>query len=122
MPKLEKLRGTPASKDLEPLRHHHATLRFTASDDAPYRPVAEFWAEYPAQQPAATSSYRRRRPAISAFPCRITVRSGNASVKSPPRRIVSPTIMNGTRADATSRCMFSEAMRFFIGTIYLTVT
>jgi tetratricopeptide (TPR) repeat protein len=49
MPKLEKLRVSPDGKKLEPLRHH-PTLKQIAYYDGPYRPVADFWKEYDAQQ------------------------------------------------------------------------
>ena len=49
VPKLEKLRVSSAGKKLEPLRQH-PNLKFIAYNLAPYRPVAEFWAEYDAQQ------------------------------------------------------------------------
>ena len=49
LPKLEKLRVSKLGKLLEPLRHHPA-LKFIAYDDEPYRPAAEFWAAYDAQQ------------------------------------------------------------------------
>ena len=49
LPKLEKLRVPDGAKKLDPLRQH-PTLKFIANGDAPYRPVAEFWKEYDAQQ------------------------------------------------------------------------
>jgi tetratricopeptide (TPR) repeat protein len=49
--RLEKLRVSKLGKLLEPLRAH-PSLKFIAYDDEPYRPVAEFWTEYDAQQGA----------------------------------------------------------------------
>ena len=51
LPKLEKLRLSRLGKLLEPLRHH-PSLKFIAYDDELYRPAAEFWADYDAQQQA----------------------------------------------------------------------
>ena len=51
LPKLEKLRVSKLGKLLEPLRHH-PSLKYIGYDEEPLRPVAEFWAEYDAQQAA----------------------------------------------------------------------
>jgi len=48
-PKLEKLRVSKLGKLLEPLRNH-PSLKFIGYDPQLYRPVAEFWAEYDADQ------------------------------------------------------------------------
>ncbi len=65
LPKLEKLRVSRLGKLLEPLRHH-PTLKLIAYDDEPYRPAAEFWAEYDAQQaPVLDGSLEAVRAALS---------------------------------------------------------
>jgi hypothetical protein len=51
LPNLEKLRISKLGTLLEPLRDHPA-LKSIAYDDGPYLPVAEFWADYDAQQAA----------------------------------------------------------------------
>ena len=51
LPKLERLRVSKLGKLLEPLRNH-PSLKYIAYDEEPLRPVAEFWAEYDAQQAA----------------------------------------------------------------------
>jgi hypothetical protein len=50
LPKLQKLRTSKTGPILEPLRDH-STLKWISVDaEGSYRPVAEFWAEYDAQQ------------------------------------------------------------------------
>jgi hypothetical protein len=84
-------------------------------------------ASKPAIRCEATAAARQRSGGLSGTPLGASRRanaqgSGNASVKSPPRRIVSPTTTNATRVGATSRCLFSTATPFFTGTIFPTVT
>ena len=50
LPKLERLRLSKSGKLLAPLRAH-PSLKSISLDDDPYRPVAEFWAEYDAEKP-----------------------------------------------------------------------
>ena len=52
LPKLERLRIDKLGKILEPLRSHPSLKYIAYGEAAPYRPVAEFWAEYDAQQAA----------------------------------------------------------------------
>ena len=58
---LEPLRGLPigsihlgvtAVRSLEPLRHHLSLQYIAIGSGGPYRPAAEFWADYDAQQAA----------------------------------------------------------------------
>ena len=54
LPRLEKLRLGPAASmkaSIEPLRKHPSP-KYIGMGVTPYRPVAEFWAEYDAQQAA----------------------------------------------------------------------
>ncbi len=51
LPKLSRLAISGSGKFLLPLRHHPA-LQFINTDGQHFRPVAEFWAEYDAQQAA----------------------------------------------------------------------
>ncbi len=53
LPTLERLRISKLGKLLEPLRAH-PSLKYIAYDAGPYRPVAEVWKEYDAQQAAGT--------------------------------------------------------------------